>query len=237
MSATGMRGLSRPTRSKAALEALAQVEESLGGRDEVLAQLTLVDDPAANRLVELMTDPKRAGSTLIALAADAGIAPSSVLSLLRDASFTKALATAQLRMGHRLSNVVDRVLDAAEGSVAKCTCTIGGTEDPLPTCPKCRGTGNEYRRPSLEHQRMIFEATEVLKKSGPMVQVNQGMVANSGNQAGQSVDFFDTVIKGLAQVSKTVAPPRLTARAERLPPTDPIEGTLVEVDPPTETPL
>ncbi len=233
----GLPGLSRLTRgSKAALEALDHVEAAYGGRQELAGQLAEQTDAKAQQLVKLLADPKRSSDSLLALCLDAGLAPSTLLSLLRDSAFVRAVATAQIKLATRLPAVVDRVADSAEGHFAPCPCTNGGSRPAQPACKTCNGSGHQWTKPSLAHQTLLLEATELLKRGGPTVQVQQNVGIKTGT--GESIDgasgrsYFDQMVKGLAVATRLAPTVRPADRPMSVALTDDplVESTVVDAD-------
>lgn len=202
----------------------------MGGRAAIADLVIGQDDDKIQLLVQLLSDPRRSTDTLADLCADAGLAPITLLNLLRDQTTARSLIDAQARIATRLSTVVDKVLDAAEGLPRCCPCTLGGTQAAKPDCPTCTGTGRVADKPSLAHQRMILEAAEVLKRPGPMVQVNQGVQVTGG--AATATNFFDKMVKGLSVVTRSALAAPVPTPALR---PDPIDGVLVET-PATDIP-
>ena len=191
----GLPGLSRPTRLRGALSSLERLEEGFGGRSGVIDLLsgldTLSDDQKT--FLRLLTDPSRASDSLVALCADVPIAPSTLIKWLRDAGFSHAVATAQLSIAQHLPDVVESVAHRAIDSHRLCVCTNGGLEPPAVECPKCRGKGEVFVLGSLEHQRMLLEASQLLAKGGVNVNVTQQ------NQTIVSTGVFDKFVKGASR--------------------------------------
>ena len=224
--------LTRPNRAKTTILALSNLEDALGGRPAVADLVAGTDSDRFDTFRQLLADPRRATDSLADLCADAGLAPISLLTLLRYQTTARSLMDAQARIGLRLGGVVDKVLDAAEGAPRPCGCTLGGTQPALGTCEKCQGTGLVADKPSLAHQRMVLEAAEVLKRPGPMVQVNQGVQVNGGGAT--ATNFFDKMVKGLSAVTRSaLAAPAAAAAAPAAPRSDdrgpdPVDAVLVE---------
>jgi hypothetical protein len=168
-------GLSKHT----AAEGLKQLEQAIGGREELRAALTMTrHDPAMDRLLDLLLDPARYADTLAHLCKDAGVKPIEVLDLFRQGSFATAHAIATHRLAEGLPKVVEATLSRAVDRKRECP-ACGAQPGKVEECPKCFGRGEIVQEADLERQKLIFESTNLLKKGGGINITQQTQVVNN----------------------------------------------------------
>lgn len=186
-------GQSLRTKSKA-WKALAEFEVAAGGRDDLREVVALAPKSSTQaKILALLADPQRQTDSLATICADAGVHANEMLTLFREGSFARAYAKSHQILAERLPGVVEEVADQAVPQIIPCKCrlTAGGFTAPADAaCSRCKGTGVVHRKSSIQHQQLLLEAAELLKKgTGVNVQVQQnvGVIASEG--------FFEKLVK------------------------------------------
>ena len=174
--------------------ALAEFEEAVGGRERLAETIALAPGTARQRkILALLADPARACDSLARICADASVLANEVLLLFREGNFARAYAQAHQVIADRLPAVVEDVAEKAEDQVVPCTCRLtaeGFTGEVDPKCTICAGKGVRFQKSSLQHQQLLLEAADMLKRgTGVNVQVQQNV--------GVAVDggFFERLIR------------------------------------------
>lgn len=178
------------TKKRKYLDAL---EQELGGRDQVIDKLSHTNlDKKQQFLLDLLQDPKREHDTLTTIVRDAGLAPNEVRGLLMTSSQAVSHAQAMMRLAESLPQVVQDIVSKAVDAKIECPrCFGSGKEADNTFCLECSGKGLVMRASDLDRQKLILDATGVIKKS-PGVQVNQNNVqVNSLNPN----SFFSKFVK------------------------------------------
>lgn len=178
-----------------AWRALAEFEDAVGGRLALIETIALAPkDIKQQKILGLLADPARQTCSLASILADAGVYANEILILFREGSFAKAYAQANQILAERLPEVMEDVAAKATDHFEPCACTIaldGFTGAADPECKTCKGIGKVFRRASKDHQEMVLEATDMLRRgTGVSVQVQQN------NVVGTNSGFLDKFVKG-----------------------------------------
>lgn len=156
------------------MDALRAFENSAGGRDDLLVALMQAPELSEDQvmLMRLMGDPARSRDSLAALCHQVGIMPSELLEWFRQASFAQA-TTAMMR---RLPRVVEDVNVKALDHFVTCPVCQGDAAIGEEKCLNCNGKGKIARPSDFDRQRLLFEASGMIKKAqGVQVNVQQNM--------------------------------------------------------------
>lgn len=179
--------------------AVNELDQAMGGREGLIKHLEHAPATAKlDILLNVLADPQRTMLKLNEAVKDAGLSAREFMSIFREASVAKAFTEANLALSERLKDVAVDVADKAVNHVEKCECTLGGQQQPLENCQKCKGVGLVYYRSSLPHQQMIFETAGLLKKGGGgvNVQVNQQVAVGGGGIFERFVKATDAAAYG-----------------------------------------
>lgn len=155
-------------RSKIATTALRNLEDSFGGREAAIDALAYAElDPKQLHFLRLLGDPARANDKVAVIARDAGLLPTQVITLFRSASAAKAHALAMANFEAALPAVARDVAEKSVDSEVICPdCRGDAANIAEGDCPTCRGLGTILRPSDIDHQKLLLEATGVVKKGG-----------------------------------------------------------------------
>lgn len=199
--------VAKPVSKAFAFSTLAKVEEEYGGREALREQLLFAPQtPKSQRLVDLLFDPGRERDSLRVLCSAAEITPFEVLGMLRESAEALYRTQADQMLAAKLPGVMADVADKAVDTVVPCPCTIGigGSFEPDPRCPDCKGRGVVFREANFEQQKLIFESAKLLPKAQvKMDNSSKTLVVNSSKG-----DIFDAFVKSTDAV---LLPPSTTA--------------------------
>lgn len=178
---------------------LEQYQEILGGRENVVDALNMAAlDKKQQHFLRLLCDPARAQDSLIVIAQDCGMKPSEALDMFRSAAFAKSHALAMGKLAESLSPVVEDIIAKSVDAEVMCSECFGEQVAGF-VCETCHGRGTMMRESTIDHQKLVLEATGVTKKSsGVNVQVNQQVgVVSSGS-------FFSKVVRATDETAYDV---------------------------------
>ena len=182
-----------------AAEPINAFEKALGGRSELVSQLSIDATPEIRDLVEMLLDPRYDGRSLGWLAASVNIGLTDLLRAYRNAMLAKAQIAAAQAIARRLPDIVADVMKRAAPYTEPCHGCDGTkkmkvrptkkvpTPDPEEIdCTICRGKGEITRVPELDRQRLALELGELIKtpRGGPTLL--QQFNLNPGTTAGNS---------------------------------------------------
>lgn len=193
------------------VQQLAQIEQDLGGRDELIGMLVLAPLNADLRYVlGMLGDPQHARKSLAAICGLGNILPGDLLKHLASAALLRGKVLASQKIGNGIAAVAADIMTRAAPYEDAChTCLGVGTVTPEPTtdqpnpspepCEVCQGMGKLTYRPDLERQRLAVDLAHLLPKSGgiQIAQINQG---GSGERGSGGASTFDAVQRVVDQV-------------------------------------
>lgn len=156
-------------------KALKSLEEALGGREEIVAKLSLAPELSGEEttILNLLADPANRGKSLASLCGAAGTNLNRVLSMFQKGEWAEAYVKSIRRIARQLPDVVGDVMSRALPKWRSCAaCEATGAlppkkeGDPARTCLECEGLGRVEVEPSVERQKMALEAGGLLKSGG-----------------------------------------------------------------------
>lgn len=160
------------------VERLQEIEQELGGREQLVGMLVLAPlTPDLRYVLGLLGDPKNQGKSFAAICAQGNVLPGAILKHLAEAALLLGKTKASQRIGDGIEAVAEDVMRRAAPYVDSChTCLGIGTLTPEPTkdnpnpspnpCETCLGTGKLTYSPDLERQRLAIDMAQLLPKSG-----------------------------------------------------------------------
>lgn len=171
---------------------------AVGGREQLIERLEHgPHDQKMELLLNMLADPGRAHMSIDTLCKDAGLTGREFMKIFREASIAKAFTEANLTLAEKLHSVVTDVADKATNHTEPCPCTLGGLQDANPECRECKGRGLQFYRGDIDHQKMVFESTGLVKKGGGVnVQVNQQVAVGAGGLFERFVKATDAAAYG-----------------------------------------
>ena len=195
----------RVERSSSRRDALLEFEKFSGPR-EVIAKTISANSlsPEQEALVSLMLDPARMNDSLTSLAKDAGVGPDEILTLFRKGAIAAAHAIVTGQLAESLPAVTKAVIDGSVDRELPCKCIRVGLADSK--CRICLGTGKQHKDADIERQKMIWQATGVLKQGGGVqisTQTNVGVAVNAGGGA------MDRFVRATDAIAYDVSPGEL----------------------------
>ena len=186
-------------------EALGAFEEAVGGREELGTALSSAQlDQRQSAFLEALLDPMRTGDSLAKICVDTGMSAAGVIDLFRQGAVARATAIAAGRLSDHLPAVVDDVAAHSVDKEVTCRACGGrggkGEADEFVECSKCFGSGQVVRQSDVERQKLMFEASGLIKKGGMSIQVNQGVVV------GAPASLFSQFVKASDEAAYDVSP-------------------------------
>lgn len=184
---------------------LDRLEEDLGGRQNIVALLTLA--PLNNDLryiLGLLAQPRgqREAKSLAEICAMGNILPGELLRHLGNAAMARGKTLALQRIGMGMAAVADDVMKRAAPYTTPCnTCMVLGVPtgsvvdaptpevpNPVPyPCPTCQGTRALLHMPDLERQKLAIEMATLIQKGGGVnIAVSQNNQQNNFGSSGGS---------------------------------------------------
>lgn len=180
---------------------LAKFEESLGGRDVLLAGLAHAPRTKdLDYVVGLVGDPQHARVPLAMLCAMGGITAGELLDAYKAGELARGQALGAKFIGDGLPAVIQDTFKRAAPYEATCyQCQGTGTIVPEPTddqpnpdpvdCPLCAHTGVLTYQGDLEHKKLALELGRMLQKAGGVnVNVSQKVAQIGGASVGGSLE-------------------------------------------------
>lgn len=154
---------------KLALQALRGFERDLGSRTAVIDAMKGCElSEEETYLMDLMADPREAGTPLARLCGQARVSIPRFLDIFRRGAGAQALAAAHGRIYEKLPEVAADVMARALPRHFACF------KCPGPECDKCHGVGYLTEDPELETQKVALQIGGLLKSGGGTeVNVNQ----------------------------------------------------------------
>jgi len=194
--------------------ALHEIERELGGRESMIAALSLMPLTESQAYAfGLLADPLNKKLSLAEIAARGNLTPRDLLQLFQDAQLFKAKLRAAKAVGERLGDVVEDVLRRAAPYEEPCDGCLGtGAITPDPTaadpnpapgpCPACRGVGRVRFDPELDRQKVALEVGGLLGKGGGGlgIQVNVMAGGNGARGAVTGAGAFDALIRATDEI-------------------------------------
>ncbi len=199
---------------------LALLEESLGGRDAIIAALTHAPKSRdVAYLLGIIGDPSTASKPLADLCAQGGITPGELIQAYTAGEINRAQALSQSKVGARLADVAADTMRRSlpeEQTCATCQGTGSVTPDPskadpdpLPgPCHRCGATGRVIVEGDLEHKKLALEMGKMLQKGGGggiSLQVNQQVGVQMGS-AGGALEKLQMATDAILYGEKDFAP-------------------------------
>lgn len=170
-------------RSKTTKTALDRLEEGIGGREVLIDTIGLATlDKKQEHFLRLLCDPTRAKDSLVTIARDSGLLPTHILELFRNASFAKANALAMSQLSEALPAIVRDIADKSVDAKVECPVCFGeGFTDKDVKCGVCQGRGLVFRGSDIDRQKLVLDATGIIKRGpGVAVNVQQNVGISSG---------------------------------------------------------
>lgn len=161
---------------------IAEMETAIGGRGALIEILLAADlSPDLAGIIALIGDPQHDHTALATLCQRAKISAAQLFDTFKRATVAKAHILATMKAAAQIPAIAEEVVRAAQTHTEPCqTCNTSGRVQQKPTekdphpgdnpCWTCAGKGWITVPGSLEHQRMSFELTGLLKKGGLSVQ-------------------------------------------------------------------
>jgi hypothetical protein len=175
-----------------AKRAVDQFEENTGGTDDIVEKLEAARDGLAEgelALLVMLKDPTLSRRTLARLVAESGAEPTALMKGYAKGAMLLGKMKAAIWAHNALPRLVKDLIGHAIDSDSVCKTCVGlgkvgarprGGElkkvmmEDSKTCPICVGTGIE--KVSSKHKQFaaekLLEMSEMVGKSGPLVQVN-----------------------------------------------------------------
>lgn len=208
------------------------METELGGRPALAAILAGADLNADEAAVAgLLADPQNDGVSLAKVCLGAGLSMNRLLNLFQAAALAKGRTKAVQRIAEKLPDVAAGVMEDAIAGDKPCQRCKGfcflpkpTTEDPAATeeCPECRGKGTIFYQPDHHIREIALRIGGLLEKGGNKVLIAQQF----GTSGGASTENFDRLMS--AMDGALYGEGRARARSQAAPPTDPVDGEVVE---------
>lgn len=173
------------------VQELQQMEQAVGGRQELVGLLSLAPlNPDLRYALGVLGDPQHQHKTLATICTEANILPGDLLKHLETAALLKGRVLSAQLIGRGLPAVVQDVMQRAAPFEGTChTCQGCGkiTAEPTPTVPNpipdpcyaCGGTGLLIYPPDIEHQKLALDMGRMLQKGGGL-----SIVQNNANLPG-----------------------------------------------------
>jgi len=195
-----------------AKEPIDAFEIALGGRDAMIASLSIDGTPEIRDLVSLLLDPTYDGRSLGYLAREVNITLTDLLRAYRNCVLAKAQIAAVRSIATKLPAVVDDVMRRSapyEEACDACLATPGqmtvpktkknpNPDPPTIPCTVCRGVGKVLRLPELDRQRLALEIGELVKspKGGTTLlqQFNLGASGSVGDTGKGSLERLQQAV-------------------------------------------
>lgn len=223
-------------RLQTAAEALADIEEQVGGRQAIIqALVTAPPSKDVNYVLGLLADPdpKRRALPLAQVCAEAKITPGHLLDLLERGTKLRARIIAGQIVASKTPAVVTDVMSKAAPFEDTCPdCAGTGTQVPEPSeadknpnpvpCKSCRGGGKLRYEADPECRKLALEMAGLTAKGGGIsIALQQNVQVPAAGGSGMAyealTELMDRMVYGRKAASSVVD-------AEVLPPepTDPV---------------
>lgn len=127
--------------------------------------------------LDLLNDPTKERERIDTIARSAGVTTKAVIELFRNSAFVAAQALAQATLASSLPAVVgDIAAKSVDSEVACPACSGQGHYANGDPCSTCNTAGKVFRGSDLDRQKLVLEATGVIKKQpGVAIQNNQSV--------------------------------------------------------------
>jgi hypothetical protein len=175
--------------------ALNQLEEAVGGREQIATSLQISQQPLTVEeeiLMNLLADPANQARSLASLCGQTGITIGRVLEMFSKAEGAQAYAKSLSRIYKKLPDVVGDVMDRALPKMKTCMpCkgmgkfTVSKEGEALEQeCLNCGGEGSIEQEPQLDRQKVALQLGGFMKeKAGVNItsttnNVSQNMTLN-----------------------------------------------------------
>jgi hypothetical protein len=208
------------------VEALAQLEEAVGGRDQIAANLQISQDLTVEETIlsNLLADPANQNKSLAELCGQTGITIGRVLEMFSKAEGAQAYAKSLSKIYRKLPDVVGDVMDRALPRQKLCIpCKGAGRittrkegETLEVECLACGGAGTTIEEAELERQKIALQLGGFLKdKPGVLINSTTNNVSQTMNlQVLKSTPDFRTATDRLLYPHKEKALPAGAVDAE-----------------------
>lgn len=159
------------------VKALEQLEEAVGGREQIATSLQVSQQPLTVEeeiLANLLADPANQNRSLASLCGQTGITIGRVLDMFAKAEAAQAYAKSLTKIYRKLPEVVGDVMDRAlpKRDVCKPCKGLGSItvkkdgEEVQQDCLVCGTAGTVEREPDLERQKVALQLGGFLKDKG-----------------------------------------------------------------------
>lgn len=193
--------------SKAEEAAFATVEAELGGREKLVAALSLAKLSERERqVVGMIADPDNDGRSLARICAQGEIGLGRLLGIFREAVLARGQVIAITRIAQKVPDVAAAVMEDATPGWRICLACLGAKqveeknpdtkEMELVPCGRCNGRGEVYHRPDHDVQKTALQISGLLDKGGAKITT---IVAQQQTGGGGSPDtgMFDQLMGAL----------------------------------------
>jgi len=166
--------------------AVASFVDALGGRERFTTILsTGSDDPDVEVVLNYLLDPKFADFSLVKICALARLSVADLFKAFAKATELRNRVQAASQIDSELPKIVADLLRRAQPHEEECSSCLGQKTVPAAKagqpdvpCLTCRGRGTLKVTPSLDHQKLVLELADLLKKGGG-ISVQQNNIAAS----------------------------------------------------------
>ena len=198
--------------SPKSFEIVNAVEESLGGREELINQLLLSPEltPNLQRLLAVVMDEQYDDKPLAWICAKAYITPGEVFAAFRDSVVALANIHAMRRVAEKLPEIATEIVTSALDHQKSCSRCRGTGQAPklskgkltTDTCPTCFGEGTILIDADPDQQQIALQLVGLLQKGGGGSQISVGV--NTTNQTA-NITLPEASSAGLAQLQQAVS--------------------------------
>ena len=172
------RALARPRQGTLRVKrAWENLEDSVGGREQLVEVLEFTSDPDGHRLRQHLEDPRARGQSLRKLCADARISFPALYFIFKDALKARAHAEVLIVQSQHLPAIMEDTCLDAMAQTSPCPFCDGAGSRILDgeslSCLQCEGTGKIRKPGSAESRKLVFESAGLTGKRAPLVAVQQ----------------------------------------------------------------
>jgi hypothetical protein len=159
-----------------AVEAFTQV---IGGKDALTAVLSVAEgDPAVEKVVGYLLDPRYDRWTLRRLCRLAGLTVVDLFTAYKAAVLTRAHIEATHIIARQLPPIVEDVMSRATPQPQVCP-LCGGDDIKRASCQRCGGSGVVRSEPDLDRQKLALDLGQLTEKKGGIVMQQNTIAAGA----------------------------------------------------------
>jgi hypothetical protein len=199
--------------SEAEITSAKNFERALGGRLHLIEELASSPDltPDLDKLLPILGDPANDTKPLALICHSVGLRPGDLFRVFKEATIARANILAIQQAADALPTIMADVLEQSVSKIETCPkCQGSGSLTLPPTdqrpvaipydCPICNGKGEVRVMADLDRQKMVFEMTGLLKKSGIAVGITNNTQINNPGAGGNA-----QVSGGLESLQQAIA--------------------------------